>query len=329
MKLLAVCQADEPGGAELGLLRLLRRLSSRGWDVTLTTPSGGSLARSGYPWMSLDVGGLNAGEGARAVASWPRARLLGRRHDVVYLNGTVAGRLLPALRGMRTVLHVHDVVSRVPRHWQGASVVLADSEAAAARLEGLDPQVVYCPVELDPPDVTPPWAVGDGPVEGFVGRIEPRKGVLDLVAAAPAIRESGARVVIVGDDPYEPDSRYLAQVRASVEVEQPGWVDDAAGLMRSLDVLVAPSHQEPFGTVLAEAMAVGTPVVATRVGGLAEVVQDGVTGRLVEPGDPEALAAAVREVLARRLEMGAAARAHARRFGADAYADRVEELIRP
>jgi glycosyltransferase involved in cell wall biosynthesis len=99
--------------------------------------------------------------------------------------------------------------------------------------------------------------------------------------------------------------------------------------MHRLDVLVAPSHEEPFGTVLAEAMAVGTPVVATRVGGLAEVVEDGVTGRLVEPGDPAALAAAVREVLAHSGEMSAAARTHARQFGADAYADRVEALIRP
>ena len=329
MKLLAVCQADEPGGAELGLLRLLRRLAERGWDITLTTPSGGSLARAGFAWMPLDVGGLGAGEGARAVASWPRTRLLGRKYDVVYLNGTVTGRLLPALRGIHTVLHVHDVVTRVPRHWHGASVVLADSQAVADRLEGLDAKVVYCPVELDPPEVKAPWVDGDVPVVGFVGRIEPRKGVMDLVEAAPAIRADGARVVIVGDDPYEPDSRYLAQVRAAPDVEQPGWVDDAAGLMRRFDVLVAPSHQEPFGTVLAEAMAVGTPVVATRVGGLAEVVEDGVTGRLVEPGDPAALAAAVHEVLGRRAEMGEAARAHARQFGADAYADRVEALIRP
>jgi starch synthase len=76
-------------------------------------------------------------------------------------------------------------------------------------------------------------------------------------------------------------------------------------------------------------MAVGTPVVATRVGGLAEVVDDGVTGLLVEPGEPDALAAAVLEVLARRDAMGSAAREAARRFGADAYADRVEALIRP
>jgi glycosyltransferase involved in cell wall biosynthesis len=99
--------------------------------------------------------------------------------------------------------------------------------------------------------------------------------------------------------------------------------------MRHIDVLVAPSRQEPFGTVLAEAMAAGTPVVATRVGGLAEVVEDGVTGRLVEPGRPDQLAVAVLEVLARRESMGAAARRSARRFDADAYAARVEELIAP
>lgn len=97
--------------------------------------------------------------------------------------------------------------------------------------------------------------------------------------------------------------------------------------MRHLDVLVLPSRQEPLRTVLAEAMIVGTPVVATRVGGLAEVVQDGVTGRLVAPGDPEALAAGVLDVLGRREAMSVAARTAARRFGADDYADRVERLI--
>src|SRR5205814_3307816 len=116
-------------------------------------------------------------------------------------------------------------------------------------------------------------------------------------------------------------------VSGAPDVEHVGWVDNAPGLMRHFDVLVLPSRDEPFGTVLAEAMAVGTPVVATRVGGLAEVVEDGVTGALVAPDDPEALAAAVREVLARRTEMGAAAQVHARQFGADAYADRVEALI--
>jgi glycosyltransferase involved in cell wall biosynthesis len=235
---------------------------------------------------------------------------------------------------VRSVLHVHDIVDRVPRHWAQADVVLADSQAVADRLDGLAAKVVYCPVELDPPPADAPWAKDNGhagPVVGFVGRIEPRKGVLDLIAAAPAIRAGspGAEVVIVGDDPWDAFPDYLAQVRAARDVLHVPWHENAPGLMRHLDVLVVPSHQEPFGTVISEAMAVGTPVVATRVGGLAEVVDDGVTGLLVEPGDPDALAAAVLEVLGRRDAMSAAARQAARRFGADAYADRVEPLIRP
>ncbi len=334
MKLLAVNAVDHPGGAEVGLLRLAARLRDRDWEVTLTSPHEGGISEAGYPWLRLDVGGLGAGEGARAVASWPRALRLAQRFDVVYLNSTVCGRLLPALRGTRSVLHVHDIVDRVPRHWAQADVVLADSQAVADRLDGLEAHVVYCPVELDPPAVDAPWAHSNGdsgPVVGFVGRIEPRKGVLDLIAAAPAIRAGspGAEVVIVGDDPWGAFPDYLAQVRAAHDVVHVPWHDNAPGLMRHFDVLVAPSHQEPFGTVLSEAMAVGTPVVATRVGGLAEVVDDGVTGLLVEPGEPDALAAAVLEVLGRRDAMSTAARQAARRFGADAYADRVDALIRP
>jgi glycosyltransferase involved in cell wall biosynthesis len=334
VKLLAVNAVDHPGGAEVGLLRLAARLRERDWEVTLTSPHEGVLSEAGYPWLRLDVGGLGQGEGARAVASWPRALRLAQRFDVVYLNSTVCGRLLPALRGVRSVLHVHDIVDRVPRHWAQADVVLADSQAVADRLDGLAAQVVYCPVELDPPPADAPWAKENGhagPVVGFVGRIEPRKGVLDLIAAAPAIRAGspGAEVVIVGDDPWDAFPDYLAQVRAARDVLHVPWHENAPGLMRHLDVLVVPSHQEPFGTVISEAMAVGTPVVATRVGGLAEVVEDGVTGLLVEPGEPDALAAAVLEVLGRRDAMSAAARQAARRFGADAYADRVDALIRP
>ncbi len=334
MKLLAVNAVDQPGGAEIGLLRLLERLSARDWDITLTSPSAeGPLAEAGYAHVRLDVGGLHAGEGARAVASWPKALRLARDHDVVYLNSTVCGRLLPALRGkFKSVLHVHDIVDRVPRHWQRAGVVLADSAAVAERLDGLEAHVVYCPIELDPPPAAPPWdSDGRSPVIGYVGRIEARKGVIDLVNAAPAIHAQlpNARIVVIGDDVYGADPQYVADVRAVGAVEHHPWTANAAGVMRHLDVLVAPSHQEPFGTVLSEAMAVGTPVVATRVGGLAEVVEDGVTGVLVEPGQPQAIAGAVMQVLSERQRMSDAARLAAQRFGADAYADRVEALIRP
>lgn len=334
-RLLAVTPVDHPGGAEIGLLRLLSRLRRRGWQITVTTPGPGPLAdaarQAGHDWEPLTLGGLGRRRGARALTSWPRARHLAATADVVYLNGGVCGRLLPSLPAgrARRVLHVHDIVDRVPGFWRRAEVVLADSAAVAERLGGLGAHVVYVPVEPEPPDTPAPWTPGTGPIIGFVGRLEPRKGPLDLVRAAAAIRAGapGARIIMVGGNPYGTDPQYARAVLDSPEIEHHPWINDAAGLMRHLDVLVLPSRQEPFGTVLAEAMIVGTPVVATRVGGLVEVVHDGVTGRLVPPGDPAALAAAVLDVLGHREAMAAAAAQHARRFSADAYADRVEGLL--
>jgi glycosyltransferase involved in cell wall biosynthesis len=336
-RLLAVAAVDHPGGAEIHLLRLLAGLAARDWRIAVTTPGEGPLGdtarKAGYDWHALAVGGLAAGAGARAVLSWPKARALARDADVVYLNGTVCGRLLPVLPAgaARRVLHVHDMVTRVPRFWSRADVVLADSAAVAARLPGLHAEVVYGPVNTSPPEVPAPWPRNGAPVIGFVGRIEPRKGPLDLVRAAPLIRRAvpDARVVVVGDDPYGTDRAYTQSVTGSPEIELHPWTDDAPGLLRHLDVLVLPSYEEPFGTVLAEAMAVGTPVVATRVGGLAEVVDDGVTGRLVAPGAPDQLAEAVLDVLAHRDQMGEAARERAVRFNAGDYVDRVERLIAP
>ena len=349
-RILAVSPVSEPGGAETTLLRLLRELAARGWAVTVTAPRSGAVlataAAQGHRTELLDLGGLDRRTGAPAVRAWPRARSLARAADVVLLNGTVCGRALPALRGLpaRRVLSVHDVVTRVPRMWRWADVVLAASQAVADSLAPLPAHVVYAPVDPDPPETEPPWESAPGeaasegappgrrPVVGFVGRIEPRKAPLDLVRAAPAIRDAvpGVRLVVVGDDPYAGDPGYLATVEHDARaagVERYGWVENGPGLMRHLDVLVLPSRQEPFGTVLAEAMAVGTPVVATRVGGLAEVVEDGVTGRLVEPGDPVALAGAVVDVLARRAELSAPAQASVARFHTTAYTDRFEELV--
>ena len=133
-----------------------------------------------------------------------------------------------------------------------------------------------------------------------------------------------------------------SRVTSSPEIEHYPWSDNAPGLMRHLDVLVLPSYEEPFGTVLAEAMAVGTPVVATRVDGLPEVVDDGVTGHLVryDETDPaafeRALAEAIDTVLAdpaAARRMGEAGRERAvREFGWDAIARRTvavyEEILR-
>jgi len=334
-RLLAITPVDHPGGAEIHLLRLLAVLKQRRWRITLTSPGPGPLRdharQAGYRWYALPLGGLARRTGARAIGSWPKARLLAGRADVVYLNGGVCGRLLPALPPgyARRVLHIHDMVDRVPRMWRRADVVLADSLAVAHRLKGLVPHVVYGPVDPEPAQVEPLWPPAPGPVIGFVGRVEPRKGPLDLIRAAPAIKREapGARIVIVGEDPYHSDPGYTHAVISAPEVEHYPWSANAPGLLRHLDVLVLPSRREPLGTVLLEAMAVGTPVVATAVDGIPEVVRDGVTGRLVAPDDPDALAQAVLEVLGRRAEMSVEARKHGQTFTTRAYADHVQRLI--
>jgi hypothetical protein len=145
VNLLAVNAVDDPGEPELRLLDAARRLRDEGWETTFSSPGESPQCDAGFPWVRIDVGGLGQGEGARAVASWPRALRLAQRFDVVYLNSTVCGRLLPALRGTHAVLHVHVLVDRVPRHWHTANVVLADSPEIAARLDGLPIQVLRPP----------------------------------------------------------------------------------------------------------------------------------------------------------------------------------------
>jgi hypothetical protein len=160
VNLLAVNAVDVPGEPELRLLAAARRLRERGWETTFSTPGDGPPADGEFPWVHIDVGGLGQGEGARAVASWPRALRLAQRFDVVYLNSTVCGRLLPALRGTHSVLHVHVLVDRVPRHWHQADVVLADGEAIVQRLDGLRAHAI-----------DPPGDADDGALDAYATRL--------------------------------------------------------------------------------------------------------------------------------------------------------------
>ncbi len=358
---LAIAQVATPGGAEVILLRTMSRLVQRGWKVVLATPGPGPLREqaraAGIEVDDMDVpvgtmrrSPLSGIRGALAVA------LLARRHDAgsVYFDGRVTQRLVPALGLVRVngVVHIHDLLKPGDQSrawttaaWKRVSAVLVDSEAVGRALTalGIDADLirnVRVAVELDPPPpATPPdWAAGGGEIVGYVGRIEPRKGTLDLMKAAPAILTArpNARIVVIGDDEFGVDPGYADNVRLAAglpELEgrivftgaQPG----AHSLMSSFDVFAFPSIEEPGGTAAAEALAAGVPVVAADTGGMAEVVLDGENGRLVPPGDPDALAAAIIGVLADpdRARMAARAREHAELFSADRSADVVEAAL--
>ncbi|MGC5310065.1 glycosyltransferase family 4 protein [Micromonospora zamorensis] len=143
---------------------------------------------------------------------------------------------------------------------------------------------------------------GDGPLVGYAGRLVYEKGVQHLVHAVPRLRERhpGLRVVIAGDGPYraelEAEARRLA---LSSTVRFTGFLDSTQlpAMLGATDATVVPSLYEPFGMVALEAAAAGAPLAVARTGGLAEIVEPGVTGVTFPHSDPDALAGAVGQLL--------------------------------
>jgi phosphatidylinositol alpha-mannosyltransferase len=139
----------------------------------------------------------------------------------------------------------------------------------------------------------------------FVGRFEPRKGVLDLLKAHRILRKEGreSRLLLVGGGPQEREARRYVATRRLGGVEFLGRVSDAERdqLFRTADVYVSPATGgESFGIVLLEAMAAGTPIVASDIHGYKGVVRRGREGLLVPPREPKELAAAIDRLLADR-----------------------------
>jgi len=142
------------------------------------------------------------------------------------------------------------------------------------------------------------------PVVGLVANVHPMKRPEDLIRAAPAVLAEfpTARFLLIGDTSPTPRD-YLVFLQQLVEelglferVVFTGFCDEIAPFYAAIDMLVLPSSGEPFGKVMIETMAMQKPVIGVADGGPLEVVEDGVTGRLVPPIDPQALAGVIIEV---------------------------------
>jgi glycosyltransferase involved in cell wall biosynthesis len=241
--------------------------------------------------------------------------------------------------GRRALLQLHDLVAPgIGRVVLGGAVRVAGrlvaisaacAECVPARARGRV-EVVHHGVDLErfapgPVDARVRADLGaapEVPLVGIVGRVDPRKQVDVVVRAVAQLPASlQARLVVVGASQLAPPEyvaglRRLAHELLGERVRFVGARADVPDVLRALDVLVNASVAEPFGLTLVEAQACGIPVVATRSGGAPEIVDDGVTGRLVPPGDPGGLAGVLTGLLgdpARRREMGRHARRHAER----------------
>jgi glycosyltransferase involved in cell wall biosynthesis len=141
-----------------------------------------------------------------------------------------------------------------------------------------------------------------------IGQIGLRKGQNILAAAAPLIvaKVPQAHFLLIGERTSQKQesiefeksiARQFADSGLSSHLHMLGHRDDIPSIFNEVDLLIHPANQEPFGRVLLEASASGTPIVATNVGGTAEIVLDGTTGLLVPPRNPESLASAAIELL--------------------------------
>ncbi|MFC4147810.1 glycosyltransferase family 4 protein [Micromonospora mangrovi] len=154
---------------------------------------------------------------------------------------------------------------------------------------------------------------GDGPLVTFAGRLVYEKGVQHLLAGLPRLRERhpGLRAVIVGDGPYKPAlEAEVHRLGLGGTVSMPGFLGgtELPAVMAASDCFAVPSIYEPFGMVALEGAAAGAPLAVARTGGLAEIVETGVTGMTFAPQDPDGLSEAVHALLSDRERARALAR---------------------
>ncbi len=341
---LRICQLItelRPAGAERCVYELARRLDRGRFAVHVAALRGGAVAewlrRAGVGVTVLGVRGR-----LDAVKLLGLIRLL-RRQRVQLLHthlfhADLAGRIAASAAGVPHLVHTVHVAEARFRPWQYAwaraaaglcdrilcvSAAVRDHHARRSGLPAWRYGVIHNGIDPDDyaADLTrgrqlrAGWGVADEEVLlAFVGRLDYQKNVALFLAAADRLRRAGrgVRVVIAGDGPERSlVEEFLRRDDASRWAVWLGFTDDVAGVLSAADMLVLPSRWEGFGLAVAEAMAAGLPVVATRVPGLTEVIEDGKSGLLVDSEDLDGLAAAVAGLIddpARRARLGLAGR---------------------
>lgn len=289
------------------------------------------------------------------------ARHVRHRHvDLIHANSIRAALVcLPAARtlGVPLVAHIRD---RLPRSRVadtslraiavGARTMLANSRFTGEGVRAVTSRgqlrVIHSPVDIRrfaavrasrEPMRRELGIAPDAFLLAVVGQITPWKGQLEAVKAVSLLRDAGeaAHLLVVGEPTfvsaatrYDNDA-YLTEIRQLVaadglaeHVRLLGKRDDVPAIMGALDTLIVPSWEEPFGRVVVEGMAAGLPVLATAVGGPAEIVTDGVDGLLVAPRDPHRWASAITDLKrapVQREKLGEAARVRAKEFALETH----------
>lgn len=369
MRIVILCSGSSVFGMEIIALGLARGLRERGHDVRFIVSGWNDgdfiqrLSSNGFEFQSIFLGKISKSLKPRAV-HWTLAaliRLPGARRqvrrfvsqfrpDVVIVNHRDWALMLGSiLERERVVFHVHELpiatnlMSRVYRRLDAlVSAFAAVSANVAQRLEALGVSREKTHVVRNGIDVPPVVSrlselSNNCPVICIVGQIGEWKGHEDLIVALGMLHSMGVAfqcsIFGVGDEQYISQLKQRSrELGISDLVTWHGYVRDADAIYGKMDICVVPSRfDDPFPTVAIEAALQSIPVIATRRGGLPEIVIDGETGFLVAPEKPSETAERLQRLIADpalRRRMGEAARARARdRFTTAQMVDRMESLL--
>jgi glycosyltransferase involved in cell wall biosynthesis len=357
IKLLLVVDSLAVGGAERQVAELAVSLRHKGYKVTVACSVAGDLSRAleeeGIPVRPL-LERLAKRRFSPAYA-WRLRRLLrSERFDLVHAHiyaSVVAAAFATLGLGVPLVITEHTEASwqtwraRWASRWayRLAERIIAVSDPIRRRLierDGVSPDLIAVVPNTVSPDSDPspeplPAGLRGHPLVGVIARLQPEKGVANFLAAAARVAPLFPKIhfVVAGDGPLREKLAALAEdLGLGSRVHFLGFRSDASVLMKSLDVLVVPSLTEGSPLVTLEAMAAGTPVVASAVGGIPDQVRHDREGLLVPSGDPAAIADALVDLLrdpARARRLGEAGyRRAASRFSHAAMVGRIEDVYR-
>jgi len=337
MKVLHVEAGMHLYGGALQVVFLLRGLKALGVDSVLACPEGSAIAAEAAPHARVVQMPM---KGDLDVGMVSRLRRLIRevRPDVVHLHsrrgsdiwGAVAGRLegVPVVLSRRVDNPEKPWIARLKYRLHDEVICISQGIRQVLLSEGVPAAKVHCvPSAVDTQQYRPgrndlPWLRDtfvlphDALTIGMVAQFIARKGHDTLLEALPAVFERfpSARVLMFGQGPLREGLMQRIEASAALKgrVQCPGFRRDLDRVLPNLDVLAHPAFMEGLGVSLLQAAACGVPIVAGRAGGIPEIVQPGLNGELIEPGDVQALTSHLLNLLGdadRRAHYGAAGRA--------------------
>lgn len=361
LKILQVCSAESLGGGERHVIELTQTMIERGHQLHLAvrrnSPLRDALIDGAVHWHELGLRNALDIVSAQQLAMIISNQKIDVMHAHVARDYTfcgIAARMARPVRFFLTRHHFNPVKSNTIYAW-----ALAEARALICVSESVREQLAMAfPMFVDRMVVIPNWI--NAQVEGNLGREEARSKLgitrrlaigivgqltplkrqdLFIRAARHLIKEkywTDADFLIIGE-PGPDDEEYADQLREMVakagidkHVRFTGYVEGIQSHLAAFDIVAAVSENEAFSLALGEAMAAGCAVVATRVGGMADLVEDGVTGILIERDDEWSLVAGLSKLLtdkSYREKLGVAARASViERFDREKVIDRIERL---